>query len=265
MTIEKLICPLELQQRPIRILQIGAGGNGAALINSIYRLNCYLLETGHDHGIEMLVADGSDVSETNTLRQNFWANDVGYNKASLVVNRFNLYGRKTQWDAIERHLEPQEVVDIMIKDYDIVITCVDSAKFRVDLHDAAQRSKLSSKALWIDLGNEQESGNVYISHLFSSKVRNSIPTVVDLNPEIRDVVDNPKRSCSAAESFNAQGVLVNAMCANLAGKMLTQFITNGSLDYHAIYFDFKNGVETNTIPINPQIWQNYFGFNREAA
>ncbi|WP_224067896.1 PRTRC system ThiF family protein [Vibrio penaeicida] len=264
MNTNTLVCPLEYQKRPIRILQVGAGGNGAAFTNSIYRLHTYLTEMGHDFGIELLVADGSTVSETNTLRQNFWAADVGYNKASLVVNRFNLFGRKTQWDSIERHLTASEIAKLMADDYDILVTCVDSAKLRAQISDEAKKLRTTSKALWLDLGNERDTGNVFFGHVFSTQVRDAVPNVVDLNPEIRDVVDNPKRSCSAAESFNAQGVLVNAMCANIAAKMLNQFVTKGSLDYHAVYFDFSKNFETTVMPINPDIWASYFGYSKAA-
>lgn len=258
-----ITCPLKWHNRAIRILMLGCGGNGSLLLRDLYRIHCKMCETGHEYGLEITVADGNTVSESNTLRQGFWSSDVGYNKAELCVNRFNLFGHKTQWNALSHHLSAEDTVKMMC-DYDILITCVDSAQLRYQIHQEVSRAKHKPNlnCLWLDLGNEQHTGNVFIGNLRTSIDRaNCIPNVVDLNPEIKTIVDNPKRSCSARESFQAQDVLVNQFCATLAAKMLNELFTHGRLNYHAVYFDLSTGIDVTQMPVDPKLWSSYFGYN----
>ena len=41
-------------------------------------------------GLEVILADGDTVSESNLVRQSFYPSDVGLNKTEVLINRLNL-------------------------------------------------------------------------------------------------------------------------------------------------------------------------------
>jgi PRTRC genetic system ThiF family protein len=80
-----------LQHRAIRVLVVGAGGTGSAIILGLPYLDQALRAWGHRYGLEITLMDGDGVSETNCVRQPFSASDIGQNKATVLINRINLF------------------------------------------------------------------------------------------------------------------------------------------------------------------------------
>ena len=78
-------------QRGFRILLIGSGGNGSAVLFGLPYLHHALVAWGRDAGLSVTVMDGDLVSPTNCVRQPFGAADIGQNKATILVNRVNLF------------------------------------------------------------------------------------------------------------------------------------------------------------------------------
>ena len=101
-----------LSRRPVRILVVGAGGSGSAIVMGLPYLHQAMRAWGHPFGLEVTLMDGDMVSETNCVRQPFSWSDVGQNKATVLINRINLFWG-TKWSA-----EP---------------TCFDEATLRADM------------------------------------------------------------------------------------------------------------------------------------
>jgi len=57
---------------------------------------------GHRFGLTVALMDADVVTETNCIRQPFAASDIGQNKATVLINRINLFWG-TQWQAIPNH------------------------------------------------------------------------------------------------------------------------------------------------------------------
>lgn len=68
----------------IKIIQVGAGGNGGYLVQKIARTLNALNRT-----IDYILIDGDIVEEHNLQRQPFLDEDVGLNKAAVLVERYS--------------------------------------------------------------------------------------------------------------------------------------------------------------------------------
>ena len=101
MRIEHLLPHDLLRHRAVRVLVIGAGGTGSAIVLGLPYLDQAMRVWGHRHGLEVTLMDGDLVSETNCVRQPFSFSDVGQNKATVLINRINLFWA-TRWSAIRR-------------------------------------------------------------------------------------------------------------------------------------------------------------------
>ena len=75
----------------VKIVVVGCGGTGAALVTGLPYLHQALLAAGHPAGIGVYVIDGDRISETNCVRQPFTLSEVGLYKAQVLVNRLNVF------------------------------------------------------------------------------------------------------------------------------------------------------------------------------
>jgi hypothetical protein len=98
MRIEHVLPNGLLSRRPVRILVVGAGGSGSAIVMGLPYLHQAMRVWGHPYGLEVTLMDGDTVSETNCVRQPFSWSDVGQNKATVLINRINLFWG-TKWSA----------------------------------------------------------------------------------------------------------------------------------------------------------------------
>src|ERR1700728_882340 len=80
---------------------------------------------GHPHGLEVCIMDADVVSETNCVRQPFSASDVGQNKATVLINRINMFwgtnwsADPTSFDGSSRRLSHDHAPDLVIGCVDI--------------------------------------------------------------------------------------------------------------------------------------------------
>ena len=91
MRVEHTLPPDLTQNRAVRILVVGAGGTGSALVMGLPYLDQAMRVWGHRYGLAVALMDADVVSETNCVRQPFSASDIGQNKATVLINRINLF------------------------------------------------------------------------------------------------------------------------------------------------------------------------------
>src|SRR6516165_9698396 len=115
----------QLLARPIRILVVGCGGNGSAVVSGLPYLHQALLAFGHPGGLIVTVIDPDMVSETNCVRQPFCRTEVGLSKAVVLAHRINTFWG-LNWHGIQAEI--QHVANA--SDVDFVIGCVDTRKAR---------------------------------------------------------------------------------------------------------------------------------------
>ena len=113
----------QLLERPIRILVVGCGGNGSAIVSGLPYLHQAMLAFGHPGGLQVTLIDPDTVSETNCVRQPFCRTEIGFPKAIVLAHRINLFWG-LNWQGMQATIQQlQEGTDV-----DFVIGCVDTRK-----------------------------------------------------------------------------------------------------------------------------------------
>jgi PRTRC genetic system ThiF family protein len=250
----------ELLERQVRVLVVGCGGTGSAVVAGLPYLHQSLSARGHPGGLHVTVLDGDTISPTNCVRQPFARSEVGLNKAVVLVNRLNLFwGLK--WDAIPAHLKPGNHISRGYSGDDlrahIVLGCVDTRGARATIHDAV--SNWSTVSYWLDLGNSADSGQFILGEPLNERNRRSrlrLRSAAELYPEICDqALDNEREpSCSAVEALERQELYVNSTLAQHALALLAQLFRYGEITYHGGFINLASGV-TSVLGIDPQCWR----------
>jgi PRTRC genetic system ThiF family protein len=249
--------PFKWMDNEVNITVIGAGGTGSELLSQLYKMHFSLVKLGHK-GLSINLIDGDTVSESNLGRQNYWPQDLAMNKARVLIERFNAFGG-TNWSFEERYEDPNKESH-KIYNSDLVITCVDKAKFRSDFGQTYAKRR-SSDALWGDCGNSNSQGQVVLGHLSTSPNKDAIrlPNVYDLFPSLSTMVDSDEDSCSHEMAFQKQDFGVNNRVASIMTNLVWQLLRHGSINHHGAFVDLKDGVE-NPLGIDEIVWQS-FGYN----
>ena len=132
----------ELLQRQVRVLVVGCGGTGSAIVAGLPYLHQSLVARGHPGGLHVTVMDGDTISPTNCIRQPFTRSEVGLNKAIVLVNRLNLFWG-LRWEAVPVHLKPGTRISRSYSGDDlraqIVIGCVDTRSAQTTIRDAVSK------------------------------------------------------------------------------------------------------------------------------
>lgn len=252
--------PGRWMQAPVRVLLIGAGGTGSDMLVRLAKLHMQLTALG-GHGFDVTVVDGDTVSETNIGRQHFPPCSVGLNKAIVLVNSINL-AYQTCWQAIPDYYDLNGVggqCDAL--SFDLVITCVDKAAFRVAFCRRYRRHR--SSTLLLDGGNGKDLGQVVLGHLGQPPQGLRLPNVYDLWPEMETVDDSDEPSCSAHEAMEKQAWPVNQAVALLMVELLWTLMRQGWIDYHGATFNLAP-MRTTPLMIDSAAWA-FLGYSAEAA
>lgn len=145
---------------------IGAGGIGGNLVYNLYRDRAALYQNYN----KIYLYDGDEVEMKNLMRQNFANEDVGKNKATVIAERYRNY---LDIVAIPSFFNPKFTSDNIrqidiISSNDIIISCVDNIKTRLDILDELvcifHELTNNEVPLFIDAGNETYHGSVVFAH-----------------------------------------------------------------------------------------------------
>jgi PRTRC genetic system ThiF family protein len=221
---------------------------------------------GHRYGLEVALMDADSVSETNCVRQPFSVSDIGLNKATVLVNRINLFWGMN-WTAIASGFHAKSFDRNQDRCPDLVIGCVDTRAARRAIQDSFFHG-LSRARYWLDLGNNASSGQYVLGQPLNARNRRNaarLRTVSELYPEILDerVGEDPLPSCSAAEALDRQEPFINQTLAASALAMLAQLFRYGKLTHHGAFFNAKTG-QMSALPVDPTLWRKVRNRTRSA-
>jgi PRTRC genetic system ThiF family protein len=260
--------PSELIRRgPIRVLIVGAGGTGSSIAMNLPYLDQAMRVWGHASGLDVAMMDADTVSATNCVRQPFSASDIGQNKATVLINRINIFwGMK--WRAIPHRFHARSFESQRDEIPDILIGCVDSREARKAIETSFTHA-LSSTCYWLDLGNNAASGQYVLGQPLNRRNRRKaerLRTVSELYPEIADTDagEDPLPSCSAVEALDRQEPFINQTLALNALAMLGQLFRYGKLSYHGAFFNARSG-QTSALPVDPAMWSKTRRRSRKIA
>ena len=229
----------------------GIGGTGSQVLTGLARMNEALSGLGHP-GLHVRAWDADNVSSSNMGRQLFSPADLGQNKASVLITRVNRYFGY-DWQARHENYTGKETSNI-------VITCVDTVKARLNIHSkiyfSAHRKSIADTNeayYWLDLGNLQKTGQVVLGSLRSipqpkseHKRKLVLPTVVEKFPQIKRIKDeNQGPSCSLAEALEKQDLFINSTLAQYGCNLLWKLLREGMIKYHGCFVNME------TMSVNP--------------
>lgn len=234
-------------EQPIAVVLAGVGGTGGELLDGLVRMHHALVDLGHPHGFSVTVYDPDTVSPANIGRQGFYPADIGHNKAEVLVQRYNVFCG-LDWRAQPCALTPARVAKR--RACDLLITCLDSAPTRMAL--AAENRRAFHEILWLDTGNDATTGQIVLGHL-AANVRDRLPHVVDLHPEITAIADDDAPSCSLPEALARQDLTVNRAVACAALNLVWRLLRHAEIDHHGAWIDVA-GNRVTPMPICSEFW-----------
>ncbi len=244
-------------RRPIRILIVGAGGTGSAISMGLPYLDQALRVWGRFAGLDVILMDADTISETNCIRQPFSVSDIGQNKATVLINRINLFWG-TSWRAEPRNFDGLTFERIQDTSVDFLIGCVDSRAARSVI--AQSLAKANNRcAYWLDLGNNASSGQFVLGQPLNGRNRRKserLRTVAELYEEIADADagEDPIPSCSAIEALERQEPFINQVLATSALSMLARLLRYGKIAHHGGFFNATTG-KMAALPVDPELWR----------
>jgi PRTRC genetic system ThiF family protein len=245
-----------LGQKLVRVLVVGAGGTGSAIVMGLPYLDQAMRVWGRSSGLEVVMMDADTVSETNCVRQPFSVSDIGQNKATVLINRINLFWG-TRWRAEPSYFDDRTLDRINDSSLDMLIGCVDTRAARNMIARALTKAR-SRTAYWLDLGNNAASGQFVLGQPLNARNRRKaarLRTVSELYPEIIDAEagEDPLPSCSAVEALDRQEPFINQTLASSALAMLARLFRYGKLSHHGGFFNAQSGL-VSPLPVDPMLW-----------
>lgn len=237
-------------RQPLKTLVVGAGGTGSKVVIGLKNLHQGLVALGFP-GLNVVLADGDNVTESNLIRQSFYPSDVGLNKAEVLINRLNL-SCGLSWRAY-----PQALDSSYGRGYEhpeLVIDCVDSRGARAEI-----AAGLENVLYFISSGNLSHTGQVVLGQplgYYNRQKRDRLRTAYELFPELCDtkVPEDDTPSCSTLEALERQDLLVNDFASVIIQNLLWQLLRHGSLTHHGAFYSLKTG-SVRSIPIDPNLWR----------
>jgi PRTRC genetic system ThiF family protein len=251
------LSPELFQHRALRVLIVGAGGTGSAVAMGLPYLDQAMRVWGRTHGLEVTMMDADVVSETNCIRQPFSASDIGLNKATVLINRINLFWG-TAWSAAPTYFQKQSLQRHLGEVPDLLIGCVDTRAARKTIAAALEHSSCRT-TYWLDIGNNADSGQFVLGQPLNGRNRRKserLRTVGELYPEIAEDEDgeDPLPSCSAVEALERQEPFINQVLASSALAMLARLLRYGRLSHHGGFYNAATG-RMSKLPVDPLVWK----------
>ena len=241
---------------PLSVLVIGAGGTGSEMVDALARLHYTMCEFG-GNGLSLAIADDDVVTAPNVGRQRFLHCDVGLSKARVLAERYGLlYDMNIIW-ADERigrgSLE-------LLKQYHLVMTCVDSGAFRESVGRRWRQRRTDT--LWLDCGNGSSTGQVVLGHLGNPLTAGTrLPNVFDLYPDLALGDADNQPSCSLEAALRSQRLGINRFMADTAVfTILAPLLLSGVIQAHGAYVDLA-APSVRPLPIRDSVWQ-FLGWSR---
>jgi len=226
------------ENRAIKILLVGCGGNGAQMLMGLASLDTALRAIS-SRSLHVTVVDDDLVTEANLGRQPFYRCDLGNSKARTLTERINL-AHGLSWKAVHGRAP----YAIGVEGIDVLITCVDTASARRALGATLVEGK-SSPAYWMDLGNRATDGQFLIGcpKPSAGEGNQRLPTVLEYFPELADesVAEDDAPSCSVAEALERQSLFVNRVLASHALALLFDLLGRGSIGHMGAFINLASG------------------------
>lgn len=218
------------------VLVLGAGGTGSWLCAFLDKQGLYN---------DVVIFDGDIIEEKNVLRQNFKLNDVGRLKSQVVANANSMsyvQGFISSTDILHEVMEefPEDVVPMLVG-------CLDNNASRKLAHDFMSEV---DNCVWIDGGNAERHGQVYIAIKENGQLVEGYESPLDLDVHFQNFEGDERRpdqiSCAEQSESAPQNVTANVTSATALFNTIAIFLHGGLLLSNLIVWD------TRTLSMTPQ-------------
>ena len=242
------------KSRPVKIVQLGAGGTGGHSAPHLYRL-LYSL----DRPVRYIICDGDVVEEKNLVRQNFTPADLGENKAQVLAERYSaVFGMETEYvpdfveteDRLTELLTPQRwnaglyYNGRYITEMVILLGAVDNNRSRQLCHTVFKQAR---ELIYIDSGNGEYTGQVVCGVRRGGKTY--YPPIGTVYPDVLEETDKfpTELSCAEVSVSAPQSMAANITAATAVVDMVYNILAVGESTVRKITFS------TNTVNVRPEI------------
>jgi len=222
--------------RKLKIKLVGCGGVGLCVLNVLPRYLSYL----KDHDVELSLIDGDSYEDSNKSRQGFARRG---NKAEVTAEAIRKeFPNLFCWTTTDYLTEDN--VAMVIREGDVVFSCVDNHSTRKLLSDRAEQL---NDVVLISGGNDYEDGNIQI-YVRKGGEDVTLPVANKYHPEIMKPGDtNPgaasqRQGCGVQQASQPQLLITNNTVAALMlcafyGWLQGRF--EGKKEYDEVYCDIK--------------------------
>ncbi|AZI26805.1 PRTRC system ThiF family protein [Pedobacter sp. G11] len=246
---------------PVSVNLIGAGGTGSQMLTALARINQALIALGHA-GLQVNVFDDDVVQQANLARQLFTSQEIGLNKAVVLINRINRFFG-TNWKAVPQRFEHTDKKLCENRMANITVCCVDTVESRINIEAllcAAERksAQRDSNLYLLDFGNSKETGQVLLSTIGEiaqpeSKEFNTVGVLPSWRKEYSSLLEesednDPTPSCSLAEALEKQDLFINSALVNIGASLLWKMFKEGMLMSRGFFLNLAD-YRTQPIPI----------------
>ena len=229
----------------IALVLVGCGGTGSWLAPSVVRVG-KLLQEKFGKRVQLVFVDPDRVEAKNCYRQNFCRAEIGHSKADVLAFR---YGLVWGMEVSARCEEFAQNTFAYCNDQVICIGCVDNAKARKSIQEAASR-----RTWWLDCGNSKSSGQVLLG-CGASEPHNAfelpgfcswLPLPTEQHPELLEedkgvILAEENLSCADMAMVDSQGLAINQRMAAEASDYLVRMLITKDLRKYATYIDLESG------------------------
>lgn len=232
---------------PVTVSLIGCGGTGSQVLTSLGRISYSLQQLGHP-GLHVVAYDGDIVTEANCGRQLFSVQEIGHNKAEVLVTKMNMFFG-TNWEAKPKMFSTRSGYS------NIVISCVDTVKARLmiagHLKKCNKYTDYEKVMYWLDFGNMTDRGQVVLGTVGKeykqpdkeeavAKLR-TVTEFFDMKA-VKDEDSGP--SCSLAAALRKQDLFINSTLAQVGCALLWKMF-KGVIDTQGAFVNLE------TMKVNP--------------
>lgn len=247
-------------KKPYYIVQIGAGGNGAAITQLIGQI----LGTQSKNSV-YIIADPDIVEEKNLKNQLFTSYDVGEHKAAVLADRYATAYQIEYRCFTNGFIETVEdlatlFMDCSVNYTPVLIGAVDNNFSRKIMH---QYFEQVPNLLYIDVGNEgvivpnkpqstwtKEEKENFETSGFSGQVvtgwkvsnRVKYPPMASVYKDIltdTDDVAPSTLSCTELSASEPQRFITNRLAATAVCNVFQDFVLTHDVTYHVVHFHSK--------------------------
>jgi PRTRC genetic system ThiF family protein len=235
---------------PITVALIGVGGTGSLMLARLARIDYALRQVGHP-GLHVIAYDSDKVEPNNVGRQLYTLSDIGEYKVVNAVCKVNMaFGLQWQGIPMDALTEGEDVRA------NIIITCVDNARFRVQLAQSIQHSNKSSdyanRYYWLDLGNSRNTGQFVLGTLFDEERKmeredfemvDKLKNIIDFFPDL-DAHDTPNlqgAGCAYSDKLQEQSLFINDVLVAHASDCLFRLLYHKQIQKHGAFVNLESG------------------------